>query len=609
MAAAGQRCVGVAGTTNFTTSVPEDADLTEVTIRSGLWVDGIQLLHTNKQGQRSISKFGGSGGLPRVMTFYPNEYLTCVMGSFCQDHIESLILVSNLRTFPPCGFASPQGQEFTWQAPDGEAIVGFHGSFTAYLNSLGPILRPLQPRHLLSSLSSVSESSIRVLNFEHEEVLSYCLPLISGLVPDHTRTVYISSTGDTKTREWPVYNGQFKGVVQLQLGENVVSIRAGADTLQLSLYYLPAKTVALSSTSSASRYFIRLVFLLSRDGNGCICGPEDECCSIESGRSRLAFCALLIQSVMAETMRSQGYGRLTFRLENEGDVGFPLVHQLRSPLTTSELHRMAGGDLWSHFYHELTQCGFANEQVINIGLMSFSSFDVHKKQPLGHTALGGGSLALFSCCNMYTWPSSIDELVHRITDDRPVDSNRFFDDSNHRGRRWSNFSTGVGAVLHELSHCLGLPHVTNGFGIMARDFDYLVRNFTSCEYITDQGRRIGMQVGLADEMRWHRGNAVRLYCSPFLRDIERPSHPKPVVTVIGNRIIVRGHSILYVGFHTSGSDLHSFVEYPLGTGPAQTEFNRDTLVATFKRELNESKLIRIIALDDEGQEVQFELHI
>ena len=50
----------------------------------------------------------------------------------------------------------------------------------------------------------------------------------------------------------------------------------------------------------------------------------------------------------------------------------------------------------------------------------------------GHTALGGGNMALFGTGCLHTWARNLDELVSRFTDDRKIDTKAYFDDSARR---------------------------------------------------------------------------------------------------------------------------------------------------------------------------------
>lgn len=104
-------------------------------------------------------------------------------------------------------------------------------------------------------------------------------------------------------------------------------------------------------------------------------------------------------------------------------------------------------------------------------------------QALAHTALGGGGLALFGSASMFSWPVDPSEISARLLDETLVNPEISFDDG-HRGVRWGLCSTTVGACLHELGHCLSLPHPGGDVrkkrdgGIMERGFGkYCEQNF------------------------------------------------------------------------------------------------------------------------------------
>ena len=50
----------------------------------------------------------------------------------------------------------------------------------------------------------------------------------------------------------------------------------------------------------------------------------------------------------------------------------------------------------------------------------------------GHTALGGGNMALFGTGALHNWAKSLEELVSRFTDCQKVDRKCLFDDSSRR---------------------------------------------------------------------------------------------------------------------------------------------------------------------------------
>ena len=55
----------------------------------------------------------------------------------------------------------------------------------------------------------------------------------------------------------------------------------------------------------------------------------------------------------------------------------------------------------------------------------------------GHTALGGGNMALFGTGSLHTWASDLYEVTERFTDQRIIDGRKFFDDSCGRFVKFS----------------------------------------------------------------------------------------------------------------------------------------------------------------------------
>lgn len=61
----------------------------------------------------------------------------------------------------------------------------------------------------------------------------------------------------------------------------------------------------------------------------------------------------------------------------------------------------------------------------------FNDKDIHLYVK-GHTALGGGQLALFGTGNLHTWASEIEELISSFTNTKMIDRRCLFDDSSRR---------------------------------------------------------------------------------------------------------------------------------------------------------------------------------
>lgn len=349
---------------------------------------------------------------------------------------------------------------------------------------------------------------ISVLSPNDGEVLFYPLVVICGTTKKRkAKCVYVlgydkrdlAYNEKSEAATFPVRNRKFKALFHLQPGINHIKISH-------SSHFTNFKTLTLSHAlfpTDSPR--IRLVYLLTSDSNGVFQTPdpltqED---ALNEGPQRLLIAGLMIQAATAEMLHNEGFGRRTFALT-------PEVMTFRlSGLNAAKALELEDQDLYRHIASELSSTPNRSE-IIDIVVMSFTR--KINGRLFAHTALGGGQLALFGGASIFTWPSSVRDICPTFLDARPIDSDRFFDDSGGRGAqlgRRASTSTTIGALLHELGHCFSLPHPcadanANGGGIMSRGFDDFDRLF--------------VQPGEDDLIPfWDRGSAVRLRHHRFLQ--------------------------------------------------------------------------------------------
>ncbi|KAK7499149.1 hypothetical protein BaRGS_00009696, partial [Batillaria attramentaria] len=276
---------------------------------------------------------------------------------------------------------------------------------------------------------------IHVYNVADGETFTYALPLLVGDVDylhgDSTIQVWLSHEPDN-ILDWPVIDGCFKFLVLLSPGENVINIRHENDVTQVRvLYERPAIT-----------HFVRPVYIVCADEDGYFQGPDDADCSPASAVQRITLGAQLIQSFTAEKMKEHGFGRVTFQLETGADGIQPVCHVFRSKLTLEQAYAMSGTDLWNYFGKELMTSGFSSKNKCKwYCFMSFTRYQLPPEADLpkthseilkytkGHTALGGGGLALFGTGNLHTWAPSVDTLHAHLTNRRKIDRRLLMDDS------------------------------------------------------------------------------------------------------------------------------------------------------------------------------------
>lgn len=377
------------------------------------------------------------------------------------------------------------------------------------------------------------------------DVLSYPLVIIKGKTRDASVTHVLVSTADAPKSHvrYPLCDGMFKAQYLLQLGTNTVRIWQGYDGKTTGETTKTAAAVATPTVSveiklvykplPAESPTVRLVYVNARDSDGTFQSPCDDSRENDetAAKQRLLTLGWMLQSATAELLHDQGLPRRTFRLDDTG------VHTLTlRDVTVSEAHGMDGVQLFHAIHHALcceqqqvaTETQDENEasstnddnnhgnlhrkdDVIHIAVMSFSRFINGKAY--GHTALGGSGLALFGGASLFTWPKNTTDICRALTDDSAFDGTKFFDDSANRTAKYGQCAvatTSIGACLHELGHCLSLPHpfrkgADQRAGIMGRGFDYIDSVFV--QRPTSRNR---------PQPHWDRGSAVRLHYHRFL---------------------------------------------------------------------------------------------
>jgi hypothetical protein len=315
---------------------------------------------------------------------------------------------------------------------------------------------------------AVPAPAISVTNYTDGETIRYPVALLRGTLSDETATevtvANTSSTRDTREMKGLASKGKFKALMELVPGPNKLIIRAGANELPLTIQYQP----------QTNNYIVRIIYLTDNTGNTEYQTPLPN--DPQHYAAKLDAMMKLLQTFTAERLHDLGFGRQTFNLELD-DQGKVKVHVFKSPAPAETYYKMPDQAWWGAVAGMLEK-PFPTKFGRNIAIPAYTRFDPETKKARGHTALGGGGLALFGSGNMFTWPNKLADAQAAFMNETAIDHTKVFSDSVGRHTFWAAASTTIGAVLHELGHTFGLPHSREPHDIMTRGIDRFNRAFT-----------------------------------------------------------------------------------------------------------------------------------
>ncbi|KAK0179217.1 hypothetical protein PV327_008030 [Microctonus hyperodae] len=320
--------------------------------------------------------------------------------------------------------------------------------------------------------TSENNESIVIENFVNNEIVTYSLVLIRGRAPILCSCINIRGNKNIVT-QWPIIAGEFRILVDLICGENILELDAGGVKKQLTLLHEPRIT----------RLRVTPIYVICDGHDGYFQGPihgEDK--SPESAATRIGLGARLLQSLTAEKLCEAGYGRKTFQLERDLDGPECLV--MHSMLHVDKARAMNQRELWEFIGRELMTGPLASRDRKYLAFLSCTRYrgapnprthEATLASTQGHAALGGGGLALFGSACLHTWPTCLNQVLPKFLDTTMIDTDQLMDDSNYRGTHGGCLATTLGSVLHELGHTFDLGHTRDG--IMGRGFNYIDRVF------------------------------------------------------------------------------------------------------------------------------------
>jgi len=138
--------VGGPGGAAFSDPEPEPgARVVEVQVRSGEYVDSVQLVHMLSDGSVVMgAQHGGEGGALSVFHLDADEYLIGISGR-TGSYIDSIQFQTNKRTSPTFG-GHGGGRDFHVDVPAHCQVMGLTGRAGEYLDAIGLTFAPIRRR-------------------------------------------------------------------------------------------------------------------------------------------------------------------------------------------------------------------------------------------------------------------------------------------------------------------------------------------------------------------------------------------------------------------------------------------------------------------------------
>jgi len=401
---------------------------------------------------------------------------------------------------------------------------------------------------------------------------------------------------------WPVCSSHWKALVYLRPGPNKIRLEFSSPKVVNSSTSNPihASYLTLHMIPSLNAPPLHLAIMLGKDSPGTFdthsARIEKEGNGLETAVNKFRMAAYLWQSFTAEQMLRHKFGRRTFRFEEEWTSGTAnhrdretgrqrseaKINIIRSDKTVAELRDLNMAQQHKSANDKDGLFGVAMEAVrqhfnprpgqhlyVTVLLMD-AHWDASQKVLTGHAALGGGSgevhLSIFGSHCLYSYPSSLEEVVPAFTDCTPTDTNHLANDNNEAGSSWEAANIGIGAHLHEVGHLFGCPHQESG--IMLRDYVVFNRSFIAREAYSTRTKCKGGLCLVSDECEWHRLDALRFRAhAAFRTPNDPPQHADASIQAYpsenGNILVVAPSGVAFIEIFAEGDDLcHTWLEWP-----------------------------------------------
>ena len=358
--------------------------------------------------------------------------------------------------------------------------------------------------------------ALEITNYTDGTTIDYTVPLIRGTLENQDVTEITcenqSSQKSTRVLKGSAFHGQFKVLAELVPGENQLVLKAGDEE----------KTLKITYQRNSNPLFVRAIYHTDSTGDTAYQTPIEN--DQQNFRGKIGTALKLMQTMTAEKLNDEGYGRKTFNLELD-ENGEVIVHVVRGKMTADEYFKIQtehSDNGWYRVVFAELMNDYPMENARNLVIPAYSRFDSETKSMRCHTALGSSAgQALFGSGNMFTWPDSLNDVVAAFENSTPIDTEHFQDDSVGRTCFWGAAATTIGAAMHEIGHTLDLPHNTDYRDVMIRGYDQWNRLFVMRDAPSGVNEDWFEYKG-GDYVHWGQFTAPQLVLNPYLGDGEPP---------------------------------------------------------------------------------------
>lgn len=145
---------GLSGGGFFMDQMNDDEEIASIVVRSGDWIDAVQIVARRGNDVRMLPRRGGDGGGARTFALRPGEKILSISGSTgirrilnvkydtYDNYISSIHIETNQgRVFKADGLPRYGFVRFSYFIPGGFELSGLKGRSGVYLDAIGIVMR------------------------------------------------------------------------------------------------------------------------------------------------------------------------------------------------------------------------------------------------------------------------------------------------------------------------------------------------------------------------------------------------------------------------------------------------------------------------------------